>query len=180
MSHQSTVDQLIDSIRELQFMGEDEKYDVVDLDDGRLRAKLARTAKLREPTVADLDRAVAEIEAEDAANLKKQVEFNMKCSERRDDLRVFYVYNTADRKMTVLARNVACARYYARANGHIQQERNGRVMVMPESAELELRRSGDPLGRALRDGYPGVITKVGENVVNENREKVYTPMTIVK
>ena len=180
MSHQSTVDQLIETVRELQFTGEDEKYDVVDLDDGRLRAKLARTAKLREPTIADLDRAVAEIAAEDAAVHKKQIEFSVKCNERRDDLHVFYVYNTADRKLTVLAREAACARYFAWVYDHIREQKNGRVMVMTEDAELKLRQSGQALGRALRDGYPGVITKVGENVVNEGRKKVYTPMTVVE
>ena len=173
------VDALIEAAREKQFT-DDDKYDLADLDDYRLRPRILRIAQSRQPTVADLDQAIAEVEAEAKASLKKSIEFSIACNERRDDLHVFYVYNTAGRKLTVLAKDAACARYYAHTRGHIQDRKNGRVMVMKEANELELRQSGQALGRALRDGYPGIVKKVGDNVVNEGRSKVYTPMTIVE
>ncbi|WP_170003231.1 hypothetical protein [Pseudopontixanthobacter vadosimaris] len=175
-----SVDDLIEMARGMQFTGENDKYDSVDLDDQRVRVKLMWIALSRQPTVADLDQVVADLDAEAAADLKRFIAFRVKCNERREDLRVFYVYNTADRKMIVLARDVACARYYAHAHGHLRDIKNGRVMVMRETNELELRHSGKALGRALRDGYPGVVTQVGNNVINKSRNKVYIPMTVVE
>ena len=45
----------------------------------------------------------------------------MACHERRDDLKVFYVYNTADRVVTVLAKDAACALEFALYAGHIKE-----------------------------------------------------------
>lgn len=174
-----SVDDIIEVARRLQ-RGANEQYDTVDVDHHLLRAKLEVIAKFRSPTIEDFDRAVAEMEREIEENMRKALELAMRCQERRDDLRVFYVYNTNNRKLTVLARDAACARLFAKGHGHIRDEKNGQVMVMKEEVEAKLRRSGAALGRALRDGYPGVVKHVGRSVISEERNKVYTSMTIVE
>jgi len=174
------VDAIVEGARQLQFSGTDERYDSVDLDCEDLRTKLIKVARVRSLTPADLDQMLAEQDKEFRESARRSWEFSTRCRERRDDLRVYYVVNTADRRLTVFARDAQCARHFAHRHGHIQDIKNGRVLVMKEDGETVLRSSGSALGRALRAGYPGVVTALGENVVMAESKKVYTPMTIVE
>lgn len=174
------IDALLDEARRIQGQGDGGRYASVDLDDDELRAKLRAIAMVRAPTLEDLDRAVEQLDAEFRARMVRLGELNKKCSERRDDLKVFFVTNTAGKRLTVLACDLQCARHFAYYHGHIKDERNGRVTVMKPDREADLRKSGKALGRALRDGWPGVVTQLGDNVVMEGSKKVYTPMTIVE
>lgn len=175
------VDALLIEARRLQGSNPGERrFEEVDLDCEHLRARLLMVAKVRTPTFSDLDRAIEGMDVELIDNLQRIEKFDQRCRERGDDIRVFYVINTAAKRLTVLARDAQCARYFARLKGHIQDDKNGQVLIMRPEAEAELRRSGKALGRALRDGHPGVVTQMGENVVMEGSQKVYTPTTIVE
>ncbi len=168
------VDELINQARSLP--GE---FEQVDLDGPSLRSKLLSIAGRRQPDLADLLKAHKEVEAELLLTLRHSLERHQRCRARSDALKVFYVDNTSNSRLTVLAQDAECARYFAHANGHIKDRTNGDVFVMTPEVEAELRKSGKALGRALRDGFPGVVTVLGENVVMEENKKVYTPMTIV-
>ena len=173
------IDELLDHARSLEARGE-HRYDNENLDDSRLRPKLRKVAVSRTLTLVDLDHAIASVNSEILESMRRGHYFRQRCIEKREDLIVFYVINTADNRLTVLARDAKCARFFAHEKGHIQDVRNGRVRVMLPENEAELRKSGKALGRALRDGHPGVATHVGENVVIERSGKVYTPMTVIE
>lgn len=183
--NKSEVDQRVADLLRVA-AGEDDRairegltYADCDLDDPEVEARLKDISRVRPPTLDDLDLVLLEIEDRHRLEMRKRIEERMACHERRDDLKVFYVYNTADRVVTVLAKDAACAREFALYAGHIKERQNGRVLVLKPENELKLRNSGDALGRALRDGKPGVVKKVGENVVMEGPRSVFTPMTVV-
>ncbi len=100
------VDAFIENVRPLQFSREDDRYDSVDLDGEDLRAKLLKVAAHRTLTKADLNQALAELDAEFREDVRRIGEFSRRCNERRDDLRVFYVINTAERRLFYQALNV--------------------------------------------------------------------------
>jgi hypothetical protein len=154
-------------------------YDDCDLDDPEVEAGLREIASVRPLTLDDLDLVLLEVEDRHRREMRKRIEEAMGCHERRDDLKVFYVYNTADRKLTILAKDAACAREFAFYAGHVKERLNARVVVLRSEHEMKLRKSGDALGRALRDGKPGVVKHVGENVVMEGPRSVFTPMSLV-
>lgn len=156
-----------------------DKYENVFFGDEDLVVRLEILAARGPLTLDHLDGVIAEIDAEFTGSVRQAGEMLRRCAERRDDLKVFYVINTADNRLTVLAKDSECARHFAYYKGHLKDQSNGRVMVLKPEHEAELRRSGKALGRALRDGYPGVVTEMGDSVVMEDRKKVYTPMTIV-
>jgi hypothetical protein len=175
------VDALLDQARRLQFNPHGEaRFDDVDLDGADLREKLLNMARVKTLVLDDIDLAVAAQDEEHRAFVIELHDLHQKCNERRDDLKVYYVINTADRRLTVLACDAKCARQFAYYHGHIKDQKNGRVLMMKPEREAELRKSGQALGRALRDGWPGVVTQMGSNVVMEGTKKVYTPMTIVE
>lgn len=177
----SSAQSLLERGKFLQLQGfENEKYAHVNFDDERLFDRLKSRARFRSLTLADLDEVSAALWAEDKKNFESNIAFHRSCNERREDLKVFYVTNTAGNELTVLAKDAKCARLFASLCGHIREKLNGTVRVLKPEHEAQLRNSGEALGRALRDGYPGVVTKVGENVVMASNRKVYTPMTIVE
>jgi hypothetical protein len=173
------VEELLNEAYRLSFNGDD-RFDGIDLDDEDLRAKLQKIAAIRPLALADVVSADAEISAEFIKRLKSHHDEVVRCRAKRDDLRVFYVINSANNKQTILARDGKCARFFALHSGHIKEEKNGRVLVMNADREAALRTSGEALGRALRTGHPGVVKEVGDNIVLEGAGKVYTPLTIVK
>jgi hypothetical protein len=155
----------------------DERFTSLFLEDYRQKATrmLRPLAQQQSLTLDDLYSVIApllEIE-------KKELEEDIKCQRRSEDLNVYYVYNTADRKLTVLAKSYRCARYIAYVDGHIHKEKNGRAFQLKDGMQKKLLTDGSALGRALRDGYPGVIENIGGSVVNKSWEKVYMPMTVV-
>lgn len=173
------VDAIFTAIEGKQFSDADVEgpFDSIVLED--IRDKLMQVAMYRDLTEADVLQASGEHDRKMQAELKALSEFWQSCRAPSDDLRVYYVYNTADRKLTVFAKDAKCARFFAHRAGHILEEGNGHVMVMKPEVEAELRRSGKALGRALRAGYPGVVEALGQNVVMKDSERVYTPMTVV-
>lgn len=171
----NAVDGLMDQAYKLP-----EQYCDIDFNDPDLRAKLLKIVALRPLTLADLRQAESEVRAEALEACARSMERFQRCNERKDDLRVFYVINTSDNRLTVLARDAKCARHIAHQHGHIKELSNGRVLVMKPENEVELRKSGKALGRALRDGFPGAVSQLGDNVVMERTKMVYTPMTIIE
>lgn len=169
------VDALMNQASKLQG-----QYEDIDYGDRDLRTKLLKRAAVRPLTLADLYQANCEVIAEAGEACVRSLELFSRCNERKDDLKVFYVINTSGNKLTVLARDAKCARHFAHQNGHIKEPSNGRVLVMKPENEVELRKSGKALGRALRDGFPGAVSQLGDNVVMEQSNMVYTPMTIVE
>ena len=174
------VEALLADVERVRNQDGEHRYWDLDLEDDAMLSRLLRLATTRTLTLDDLDSVKADTHAEFMEVIRKESELLRACSERRDDLKVFYVVNTAEKRLTVLAKDAQCARYFAQASDHLKDRSNGRVLVMKPENEAELRRSGKALGRALRDGYPGVVTVMGENVVMERSRKVYTPMTIVE
>ena len=144
-----------------------------------LTSILSQAAKFRDLSMDDLKAAFALIQKREIEEIQRIIARRLECRERRDDLKVFYVYNKADKKLIVLAKNASCARMLAVEARHIQEEKNGRVMVLKPENEAKLRVDGSALGRALRDGFPGPVDQRGKNVVHRVWDKVYTPMTVV-
>lgn len=158
----------------------DPRFQAIDFECQHLADRLSTLAKigpLSADDVIDADKWVKESNMREITKLQKTFK---KCREISDDLRVFYVYNKSNKCLAILAIDVECALFYAKLKHHIHSTKNGRVGIMGREEEAAIRKSGEALGRALRDGYPGVISFVGNNVVNEEFQKVYTPMTIVK
>jgi hypothetical protein len=168
-----------EGLAEERRFGSDLSFCEFDYENETIRSKLTAIARFREPTLEDLERVLIECHRLERERVSRETAFHMSCHEQRDDLKVFYVYNTADRKLTILAKDVACARHFAFYAGHIHDPKNGRVMVMKPENEAKLRKSGAALGRALRDGKPGVVTELGDNIVMEASKRVYTPITVV-
>ena len=156
------------------------EYHEICYEDPDLRTKLLKVAALRPLALADLRQAEREVRAEALEAASRTMERFRSCNERRDDLKVFYVINTSHNSLTVLARDAKCARHFARQHSHIKDRANGRVLVMKPENEADLRTSGKALGRALRDGFPGAVSEIGDNIVMARTKMVYTPMTIVE
>ncbi|MBB5700025.1 hypothetical protein [Sphingomonas yantingensis] len=173
------IDELFARVEKQQALDPDVEgpFDNIVLED--LRTKLIDTAMYRDVTEDDLLKASGQHEKEWLAELHAQTAFWDACRAQSDSLRVYYVYNTADRKLTVLAKDAKCARFFAHRAGHILEEKNGSVMVMKPEVEAALRQSGSALARALRDGHPGVVETLGNNVIMKESERVFTPMTVV-
>lgn len=163
----------------LDRLDEDEPHpiDGVVFDDHR--PTLLQIAKLRDVTIEDVLRLEEDRQKRSSDELRVKIAFWDSCRAQSDTLHVFYVYNTAERKLTVLAKDSACARFFAHRAGHILEEGNGRVMVLKPENEAKLRSDGSALGRALRDGHPGAVEFLGNNVVMKESQRVYTPMTMV-
>lgn len=147
--------------------------------EAEINTTLAQIALQRTPLVGDLKDIFHQIKARDDLQFRQEMQRHKACVARRDDLKVYYIYNKSDRRLIVLAKDRSCALMFAKQTGHIHEEKNGRVMVLKDEAEKQLRVDGSALGRALRDGFPGAVDQVGENVIHRQSSKVYTPLTMV-
>ena len=156
------------------------QFEDIDFADRDLRAKLLQVAALRPLSLADLRKANEEVRAEIVEAVARTFEVSRRCNKRKDNLNVFYVINTSGNELTVLAQDAKCARHFAHRHGHIKDLSNGRVLVMKPESEAELRKSGKALARALRDGFPGVVSELGDNIIMERTKNVYTPMTVIE
>lgn len=113
------------------------------------------------------------------AALSAEFVFHMECWKKCEDLSVFKVYNSNSRPITVLAKDAKCAVNLAQVAGHIKEERNGVASKMPDEEVAKLRKDGSALGRAIVGGLPGVVQKVGNNVMLKGRDVVYIPLRVV-
>lgn len=163
-----------------QNLGEDWYFELdLESNEAAIRAALTPIAANLDLTIDDVKSAFSQTKEQEDIRIERAMQFGNACRARRDDLNVYYVYNKANRKLIVLAKCSACARQFAVQTGHIHQGKNGRVMVLKESFQQNLRKDGSALGRALRDGYPGPVDQHGDNIVHRMWNKVYTPMTVV-
>lgn len=159
---------------------ENSPYWSVDQNDQCLLSRLRQLAVSRDLTLADLDVVIKEeweatcerMEVMWEKHARMRVVLPRKC-------RVYNVYNTADKPLKVLAIDVASARMHAIQNRHIQEEKNGRIVVYNEEWHEREMKSGSALGRAIIAGYQGVLKKVGNNIVIEPHGKVFIPLSVV-
>ena len=97
--------------------------------------------------------------------------------------KLFYVWNTADKKLMVLAQNRATARHTAFCHDHVKEVTNSRVAEVdlsnPRPHEEKFFAS---LKAAIRDGRQGVVRNMdGFAVVGEGSQtKTYAPIIEVK
>lgn len=156
-----------------------ERFESVLLDHADTRAILASWAEKRDVTLDDLALILKRLEQRRDLKIKEERAFEAACEAHSNELHIFKVYNTADRIMTVIAKDADCAKHFAWQADHIHRPANGRVTQLSALDEAELRRTGSALARALRDGYPGAVERLGENVVMKRTKRVYTPFTVV-
>ena len=178
---EARADALIERAREIWLEETEgyERFESVLLDHVDTRAMLTFLAKKRDVTLDDLARLLEILKQQRDLEIKKERAFEAACEERSNDLHVFKVYNTADRIMTVIAKDADCAKHFAWQADHVHRPANGRATQLSALDEAELRRTGSALARALRDGYPGVVERLGQNVVMKRTKRVYTPFSIV-
>lgn len=181
----SELNHRIDAILKVAFndtdrrFGDDHCYANFDLDDPEVRKALVPIAMFRDLTLDDLDVVLIAQDEAIKLNIAKVGAFLADCHQQRDDLKIYFIHNTNGKVLKVLAKDRACALWFAKSHGHIHEEKNGRVLVMKEERQAALRVSGEALGRALRDGKPGAVTEHGNTVIMSNPDRVYQPMTIV-
>lgn len=159
---------------------DDSPYWGVDLEDRDILKSLHRRAASRSLSLADLDAAIAEDSEARTMRFFQTMEKNKKCNAVHPrKCRVYDVYNTAQKPLKVLAIDVQSARYHALQSRHVQEEKNGRVMVYKDEWHEKEMKSGSALGRAIVEGYQGVLKQVGRNIIIERWNKVYLPLSIV-
>lgn len=113
-------------------------------------------------------------------NFEKRMRWTLYCLEKSDNLKVFYVFNTNDIKMTIIAQCRDSALDYAELARHIRHINNARVMILNDEETEKLKRSGDPLGRALRAGKPGIIEFYKSHVLNRSTGEAFFPVSVVE
>jgi len=95
---------------------------------------------------------------------------------------LFYVYNTSNRKMMILAQNRATAVYFARAYGHVKDVANARAVKIkcdgPSAAGEKFFAS---VRAAIKSGRQGVVQDLdGFAVGGEGSQaKTFTPIVEV-
>ena len=91
--------------------------------------------------------------------------------------KLYQVANRAEMRIDVIAMDVATAQDFAVRAGHVRSADNATVSRYNEAYVEKLMKDGSALGRAVREGVPGVVEKRGKNVIIGDR--VFTPMTVV-
>lgn len=97
--------------------------------------------------------------------------------------KLFYVRNTADRKLMVLAQNRATAAHFAFTHDHVKNVANASVALVdvsnPKPHEEKFFAS---IRVAIKDGRQGIVKNMdGFVVVGESSQtKTYTPIMEVK
>jgi hypothetical protein len=97
--------------------------------------------------------------------------------------KLFYVWNTADRKLMVLAQNWATARHTAFCHDHVKDAANARVAeIDPSKVGPHEEKFFASVKAAIRDGRQGVVKNMdGFAVVGESSQtKTYAPVVEVK
>ncbi len=97
--------------------------------------------------------------------------------------KLFYVWNTADRKLMVLAQNRATARHTAFCHGHVKDATNARVAeIDPSKPNAHEEKFFASVRAAIRDGRQGVVKNMdGFAVVGESSQtRTYAPIVEVK
>ena len=149
-------------------------------DDEEILVPLRKRAKFKDISLDDLDEVLKECSE---ALMKRLQESGEKQRNARSvyprKCRVYDVCNTAERLTKILAIDVQSARYHAVQNRHIQDEKNGRVMVYNDEWHEKEMKSGSALGRAIIEGHQGVLKKIGDKIIIEARDKVFLPLSIV-
>lgn len=106
-------------------------------------------------------------------------DFNAVCWKPSDDLKLFRVWNTANRTRLVIAQSAACAVRLATQSGHLKDDHNGVVAPIEGEELASLRPTGSALGKAIEGGLPGVVKNVGANIMIEGRDVIYIPLAVV-
>lgn len=91
-----------------------------------------------------------------------------------DELRLFFVDNTADRRQLILAANRKFARLISCMSGHIHTPENGKVLVPTDKYNDANAGFVSAVRRAMQDRTPGVIVQRGNHAIMG--EKVYLPL----
>lgn len=92
--------------------------------------------------------------------------------------KLFSVANKSQMKINVIAMDVDTAVEFAIRAGHVRSAENASAFRYNEKYIQTLTTSGSALGRAVREGVPGVVEKRGNNVIV--RDRVFTPMSVVE
>ena len=101
----------------------------------------------------------------------------MRALAHADDLKLFWIVNTAGRKAYFLARSARLARHSAVAANHIQQVDNGTCYQAGESFFTSNGPFGSSVKRAIKDRVPGPIVQKGNHAMMGDR--IYSPLTSV-
>lgn len=91
--------------------------------------------------------------------------------------KLFAVSNKSQMRIDVIAMDVETATEFAIGAGHVRSAENASVFRYNDKNIQTLTTNGSALGRAVREGVPGVVEKRGNNVIVG--ERVFTPMSVV-
>ena len=91
--------------------------------------------------------------------------------------KLFSVANKSQMRIDVIAMDVETATQFAVRAGRVRSADNATVFRYNEAHIEKITKDGSALGRAVKEGVPGVVEKRGKNVIVGDR--VFTPMTIV-
>ena len=98
----------------------------------------------------------------------------MRARAKTEDLQLFWIVNTADRKQFVIAKEAKFARILSARSGHIRERANGEIYRAGPKFFENNPGFGSVVRRAMKDRIPGVIEKKGEHGLTG--EKVYSPI----
>lgn len=91
--------------------------------------------------------------------------------------KLYSVANRSQMRIDVIAMDVATAQEFAARAGHVRDADNATVYRYNDDHIEKLMKDGSALGRAVREGVPGVVERRGKNVIVGDR--VFTPMSVV-
>lgn len=115
----------------------------------------------------------------DKAAAKQSAEWNRIVLQRTagNHNKLFSVANRSEMRIDVIAMDVATAQEFAARSGHVRSADNATAFLYNDGHVQKLLKDGSALGRAMREGVPGVVEKRVNNVIVGDR--VFTPMTAV-
>lgn len=122
------------------------------------------------------DRYLENLKAESKAAIAETLKHDPCCQQPNENQTLFYVWNTANNKLLVLATSPDCAVYLARRSGHIKANANGVAREVPSELASEDNAFAGSLRRALKAGEAGCIKRVGDFATIPLKGRVYSPI----
>lgn len=130
-----------------------------------MQAELRKLHKSKKMELIDVFTIGQKLEEKRKTDMMETIERILLWGKTNPENTLFWVKNTSNRYLKVIAINAEAARHFAKYHGHIHEDKNGTVFRCKESYISATKLSGSALGQALRIGKPGVVERRGTSVI---------------
>lgn len=99
------------------------------------------------------------------------------CTQPYSDQKLYQVWNTANKKILVIASTKECAIYLSRCAGHVKADTNATAVEAPKEILNDNNAFAGSLRRAVRAGEAGCISRVGDFATIPSKGLVFMPIS---